>query len=182
MSVQPGVPMLTDLMKLEYPRSVAVYDRYDEAQAAVDFLSDKEFPVDKLLIVGTDLKMLEKITGRKTWATVMGGGAIQGLLMGLFFGLLLSLFVPGGAMAMILVGMLMGLVFGLISSALGYAMERGRRDFNSIRATVASRYEVLGEHNVVDKARQLLSERPGERARQWREAEARPANEWPQQQ
>lgn len=182
MTTQPGVPMLTDLMKLEFPRSVAVYDSYDQAQAAVDYLSDKEFPVDKLLIVGTDLKMLEKITGRKTWPTVMAGGAVQGLLMGLFFGLLLSLFVAGGMLAMILMGMMMGLVFGLISAALGYAMERGRRDFNSIRATVASRYEVLGEHNVADQARQLLTDRPGERARQWREADARPASDWPQQQ
>ena len=49
---------------LEFPQSLAVYDDYAAAQKAVDFLADKEFPVQNCMIVGTDLKRVERITGR----------------------------------------------------------------------------------------------------------------------
>ena len=41
-------------LQLEFPQSLAVYDDYAAAQKAVDFLSDKEFPVQNCMIVGTD--------------------------------------------------------------------------------------------------------------------------------
>ena len=34
------------------------------AQKAVDYLADNEFPVENCLIVGTDLKQMERVTGR----------------------------------------------------------------------------------------------------------------------
>ena len=44
-----------------------MYDDYAAAQKAVDFLSDREeFPVQNCMIVGTDLKRVERITGRLT--------------------------------------------------------------------------------------------------------------------
>ena len=36
--------------------SLGVHDSYEEAQRAVDYLSDHDFPVRDVLIVGTDLK------------------------------------------------------------------------------------------------------------------------------
>ncbi len=55
--------------ELDYPQLVGQYKHYEEAQAAVDFLSDEQFPVENLLIVGADLKSVERITGRRTWGT-----------------------------------------------------------------------------------------------------------------
>jgi hypothetical protein len=46
------------LLQLQFPQSLAVYDEYAAAQKAVDFLSDKEFPVQNCMIVGTDLKQV----------------------------------------------------------------------------------------------------------------------------
>ena len=46
-----------------YPMSLGGYDSYDKAQRAVDYLADHEFPVQNVLIVGTDLKQLERVTG-----------------------------------------------------------------------------------------------------------------------
>ena len=43
-----ATPQLASPLKLEFPQSLAVYDDYAAAQKAVDFLSDKEFPVEKL--------------------------------------------------------------------------------------------------------------------------------------
>ena len=51
---------------------VASYATYLEAQQAVDRLSDEAFDVRAVTIVGTDLRMVERITGRLTYARVAG--------------------------------------------------------------------------------------------------------------
>lgn len=151
------------LMRLEYPQHVARFPTYEEAQGAVDYLADQKFAVENLMIVGTDLKLLERVTGRRTWGTVLGGGALSGVSFGLFVGLMLYFFI-GPDIAMLLAGLALGVLFGLISSGLAYAVSGGRRDFNSTRATVATSYEILAEHKVAAKARELLEQRPGARA------------------
>ena len=60
MSVMPG--RADAMINLEYPQSVVVVDDYETAQKIVDELSDKEFPVENLCIVGTDLKTMERVT------------------------------------------------------------------------------------------------------------------------
>ena len=66
MSNRASLPHLRTGLTLDFPQSLGVYDEYAEAQKAVDFLSDNEFPVENCLIVGTDLKQLERVTGRLT--------------------------------------------------------------------------------------------------------------------
>lgn len=158
-------PAITSLLTLKYPQPVATYDTYEQAQQAVDHLADQKFPVEQLCIVGTDLRTIERVTGRKTWGSVLLQGATSGVFMGLFVGLMLSLFTQGPLVAMVLAGVMFGVLFGAVSSALGYAMSGGHRDFNSITQTVATRYEVMGEHKVAAQARESLAQRPGERSR-----------------
>ena len=42
--------------------TVATYGSYGEAERAVDFLSDKGFPVERVAIVGAGLKTVERVT------------------------------------------------------------------------------------------------------------------------
>ena len=91
----PGANLPGNPLRLEYPQSLAVYDEYAAAQKAVDHLSDNKFPVEQLMIVGTDLKRIERITGRLTTGRVAVGGVISGVWLGLFVGLVLSLFTDG---------------------------------------------------------------------------------------
>ena len=148
-------------LRLEYPQSLAVYDDYAAAQKAVDFLADQKFPVEQCMIVGTDLKRVERITGRLTTGKVALGGAATGAWLGLFIGLLFSLFVEENILAMILSTLLFGAVFGLIWALVGYAFTRGQRDFSSVTQVVATRYEVLVEHKVAAQAREILAKLPG---------------------
>jgi len=149
---------------LDYPQSLAVYDDYAAAQKAVDFLSDNKFPVEQCMIVGTDLKRIERITGRLTNSRVALGGLLSGLWFGLFVGVLLSLFTKGnGALAVILSTMVIGAGFGVIWALIGYLATRGQRDFSSVTQVVATRYEVLVEHKVAARARELLAQLPGGR-------------------
>ena len=46
---------------------IGSYPTYAEAQRAVDFLSDREFSVQDVTIVGVDLMQVERVLGRLTW-------------------------------------------------------------------------------------------------------------------
>ena len=160
MSDTAGSPT-TRPLRLEYPQSLAIYDDYEAAQRTVDFLADEKFPVEQCMIVGTDLKRVERITGRLTTGRVVLGGVLSGVWLGLFVGLVLALFAEGSAVAMVGSTVAFGAVFGAVWAVVGYAATRGRRDFSSITQVVATRYEVLVEHKVAARARELLAGLPG---------------------
>jgi hypothetical protein len=135
---------------------VGAYPTYAEAQRAVDYLSDQEFPVEQVTIVGVDLMQVERVTGRLSWPKVLAGGVASGAWLGLFIGLVLGMFSPNllGALA---TGLIAGVFFGLITSAVPYAMARGTRDFSSTMQLVAGRYDVLCDPQNAEKARDLLA-------------------------
>lgn len=72
-------------------RPIAVFDNYADAERAVDRLSDLRFPVERVAIVGHDLRMVEQVTGRLNYggAALKGAasGALPGALIGWIFGL-----------------------------------------------------------------------------------------------
>ncbi len=148
-------------LPLEFPQSLAVYDDYAAAQRTVDHLSDEKFPVEQCMIVGTDLKRVERITGRLTTGRVAAGGLASGAWFGAFIGLVLTIFTEEGFLATFLPVVVIGALFGLIFALVGYAATRGQRDFSSVTSVVATRYEVLVEHKSAARARELLAGLPG---------------------
>jgi hypothetical protein len=136
---------------------VASYATYLEAQKAVDHLSDKAFPVQLVTIVGTDLRLVERITGRLTYARVAGAGAMSGAWFGLMISLLYWVFTPSGEFPL-LAGVLIGAAFGILFAIVSYAFTGGKRDFTSASQVVASRYAVLCEPGHAGQAGQLLAE------------------------
>jgi len=149
-------------LNLAYPMSLGVYDRYSQAQGVVDYLSDHGFPVQNLAIVGTELKTIERVTGRLTRGKVAAAGAISGLWIGLFVGIAFAIFSDKGQLGFLITTPLLGAVFGLIWSQLGFrtVTQGGARDFASVSQVVATKYEVLVEHNLAEQARSLLAASP----------------------
>ena len=162
-------PQPSSLFELQFPQSVGIYNSYDDAQRAVDYLADEKFEVQNLAIVGTDLKSVERVLGRRNWGTVISSGVQSGLSTGLLVALVLLIFTPSGVnfLALFAVALGIGIVLGIGFAALGYALSRGRRDFTSISQTVATKYEVLCEHKVAAQARDMLQNLPGARAAQF---------------
>ncbi len=138
---------------------VGSYDGYEQAQAAVDYLSDEKFAVENVTIIGTDLRMVERVTGRLSWGRAIAAGAAGGAWWGLFVGLLLGIFsaTRGAWVGSVLAGLLIGLVFGAAFGAMGYAATRGRRDFTSTSQIVAGRYDVMCNPAHAEEARALLA-------------------------
>ncbi|RRD51401.1 general stress protein [Arachnia propionica] len=154
------------LFELDYPRKVAEYETYDEAQAAVDFLADSHFEVENLMIVGTNLRSVERVVGRRTWSRVLTQGVFSGIGTGLLVAVMFHLFLDSQThfLGILAAGLALGITFGVLSSGLSYGLSGGRRDFESMRQVVATGYEVLCEHKVAARARELLDSRPEERA------------------
>jgi hypothetical protein len=137
---------------------LASYPQYNDAQAAVDRLSDAEFPVEETAIVGRDLRLVENVTGRLTRVRAAAAGAASGAWFGLLFGLFLGIFAVDTASTLglafwgLFFGTLAGAVFGLVT----YALSGGKRDFVSATQIVADRYDVVVDARTADDARRIL--------------------------
>jgi hypothetical protein len=139
---------------------VAAYSTYLEAQKAVDYLSDNKFPVENVTIVGTDLRMVERVTGRLTYGRVALAGALSGAWFGFFVGLLITLFAGEAGFQVMFAGIALGAGFGLLFSILSYTFTGGRRDFTSSSQIVAATYAILCGHDHASDARALLMRSP----------------------
>jgi hypothetical protein len=141
-------------------RVIATFATYGEAQRAVDYLSDKKFPVERVSIVAEGLRMVERVTGRLNWGKAALNGAISGATTGLFLGFLLGLFFLIApfitAVVFGMYGLIAGLIIGTIVGLIGYALSGGSRDFTSVGSIQADRYVVLVEAAVADEATRLL--------------------------
>jgi heat induced stress protein YflT len=144
-------------------RTIATFSSYRDAEAAVDFLSDRRFPVERVAIVGQDLRTVEQVTGRTGYGRAALGGAAQGALLGLLFGWLFGLFnwidPVVASLTLAIYGLIWGAIVGALLGLLLHAMTGGRRDFASVGGVQATRYEVMVDEEVADEAARLLSER-----------------------
>jgi hypothetical protein len=161
----PQQRSLSSIFELEFPQSVGIYSTYADAQKAVDFLADEKFEVQNLAIVGTELKSVERVLGRRTWSTVILSGVQSGISTGLLVALVMLIFVrPTSFLLLLLAALVIGVALGVGFAAAAYAMTGGKRDFTSVTQTVATKYEVLCEHKVAAQAREMLLRLPGARA------------------
>lgn len=153
--MRPGI-------SLERSELVASYETYEEAQEAVDRLSDHKLPVERLAIVASDLSLLEQVTGRMGYGSAALHGAVSGAFTGVLLGLLVWLFTlatpvgPAGSFLLWLVtiGAVLGVVVGLIS----YAAQGGRRhSFSSVVGVRAGHYDVVADPDLAPRARQILA-------------------------
>jgi hypothetical protein len=63
-------------------QAVTSVSRYEDAEHAVDWLSDHDFPVERVSIVGTGLRYVEQVSGRMT----TGRAALTGSAAERFWG------------------------------------------------------------------------------------------------
>jgi hypothetical protein len=142
---------------------VASLRTYSEAESAVDYLSDRKFPVDRVAIVGHDVKYVEQVVGRMNYGRAALSGAINGGLLGAFFGWIFGLLdwirPLVASLQLAAYGLVFGAVLGALLGLVLYALQRGRRDFAAIRGLQPTRYDVVADAEVADDAARLLRER-----------------------
>ncbi|WP_235476309.1 general stress protein [Frigoribacterium sp. Leaf263] len=140
------------------PQTLATFTRYEDAQSAVDLLSDEGFPVESVSIVGHDIRTVENVTGRLTKGGAAARGAGGGAWFGLFLGLLFGLFATNVAfIGILLIAVGGGALWGALWGFVGHAALRGRRDFASTKTMEAGSYEVLVRGELAVQAHQVLA-------------------------
>jgi hypothetical protein len=140
---------------------VASFSTYREAEAAVDHLSDHGFPVQRVTIVGEGVRIVERVTGPMHYRRAALHGAIGGLVAGGLFGWLFGAFdwvdPLVSAVELALLGVAFGVVLGALAGVFLHAIvSGGRRDFQSVKAMEAERYDILADEEVAADARRLL--------------------------
>lgn len=144
--------------------TIGSYTSYLDAQKAVDYLADEKFPVRHVSIVGNDLKMVERVTGKLSYPRVALTGAMTGAWFGLFIGVMLSFFDSssnaGAPFSNVLTSILLGAALWMLFAIIGYAAQRGKRDFTSTNQVLASSYDVIVTPDVAGEARRLLAQLP----------------------
>jgi hypothetical protein len=141
---------------------VGTFESYPEAQQAVDVLARADFPVDKVSIIGSDLKSVERVTGKLSWGRVAVAGAASGAWLGIFFGLLLVIFSPTTNFGFVIAAVLIGAGFGMLFGIVSYAINRRRRDYTSVMQVIATSYSVLVDPDLANRARNLMQGAPQE--------------------
>ena len=136
---------------------IGTYDRYADAQQLVDTLSDRGFPVEHTAIVGSELRMVEDVTGRKRYGRAALEGAGSGAMTGLIIGLFLSIFTLWETVVswfgVLATWTVLGAVVGAALGMLNHAMHRGRRDFSSDARMVPGRFDVTVTREHAQEAR-----------------------------
>jgi hypothetical protein len=153
--------------------TIVTFPDYALAQRVVDYLSDHEFPVERTAIIGTDLRLVERVLGRLTIARAALAGAASGAWFGLLIGLLIALFADTSWGWVILTAVVIGAAWGAVFGAIAHALTGGRRDFASTSRLEAAQYAVAVHADYADQARQLLTRL------NWQSAEAAEAADSP---
>jgi hypothetical protein len=137
---------------------LGTYSSYEDAQRAVDYLSDQGFPVKHVRIIGHGITTVETVLGRMTTGRAALMGAASGAWLGLLVGLLIGLFTPGILwLTLILIALLFGALWGAVFGFVGQWATRGKRDFSSVRALAADRYVVMVDADQHAAAERLLA-------------------------
>lgn len=136
---------------------LGTYDSYPDAQRVVAKLAEADFPVNQLSIVGNDLKTVERVTGKMTYGRAAIAGALSGLWLGIFFGIVLTLFSPSAG-GLILAAAIIGAAFGMLYGIVSFAITKRQRDFTSVHQVLATNYQIVVEPQLVGQARRILGE------------------------
>ena len=156
MTLPTAEPVRLDPASMAW-NAVASYTSYETAQAAVDRLSDDGFPVEHLDIVGSDLRLVERVTGRLTKGRAATAGLASGAWFGLMIGLVIGLFTTGANwLGVVLGGIVIGAIWGGLFGYAGHAATRGRRDFSSTKTLVAMKYDVIARNGQAEAAKEGL--------------------------
>jgi len=140
---------------------IATFDKYSDAERAVDYLSDQRFEVNRVAIVGRNLEYVEQVLGRLNYGGAAlrgaGSGALVGALIGWIFGLFNWIEPLISALVLALDGLIFGAIVGALIGLLIHALQRGRRDFHSVSGLRPKYYDVVADVQVADRALQILT-------------------------
>jgi Heat induced stress protein YflT domain len=139
---------------------VATFAALGEVQDALARLADGGFPIDRATVVGTDLRLVERVAGRMTSPRAAGYGTVAGTWLGALIAAFAAIFTGtsfGAVLSMLFGGIMFGALFGAVFGLVAYRFAGPRDGITTNLSLVASCYELRADASSVDRLRALLA-------------------------
>jgi hypothetical protein len=141
---------------------LADFSQYADAVSYVEKLVRNNFPAGLIAIVGSDLRSVERVRGRMSYARVAFSGAVTGAWIGLIYAFLFGptpnpadiASAGNGSLGSAIV---IGAGIGMLFNVLRFSLSRNKRGFMSQSTFVASKYQVQVPSNMVSQANEAAA-------------------------
>lgn len=144
--------------------SLGEFASYPAATEFVNKLIEGDFTASKISIIGSDLKLVERVRGRLGYGRVALGGALTGIWIGLLLAILFGAGIEVTADNQInyvperfIAALVIGIGIGMLLNILRFAFNKSRRNFVSAPVSVAQSYQVVVPNEDADAARESLA-------------------------
>jgi hypothetical protein len=142
---------------------VAEFEQYLEAVKFVDRIVSGSFPASFIAIVGSDLKTVERLRGRVSYARVALSGLVTGSWIGLIFGLLFTGTSDTTAAvnySSLASSVILGAGLMMLVNVVRFSLNPNKRQFLSSSMVIAGKYVVVVPHDLADQARKAAEANP----------------------
>lgn len=141
---------------------LADFPQYAEAVAYVEKLVRNDFPAGFIAIVGSDLRSVERVRGKMSYARVAFSGAVTGAWIGLIYAFLFGPAIDTANIASDANGTLgsaivIGAGVGMLFNVLRFSFSRSKREFVSQSSIVAAKYQVQVPSNMLSQANEAAA-------------------------
>ena len=141
---------------------LADFSQYAEAVAYVEKLVRNDFPAGFIAIVGSDLRSVERVRGKMSYARVAFNGAVIGAWIGLIYAFLFGPAIDTADIASDANGTLgsalvIGAGVGMLFNVLRFSLSRNKREFVSQSSIVAAKYQVQVPANMLSQANEAAA-------------------------
>ena len=141
---------------------LADFPQYAEAVAYVEKLVRNDFPAGFIAIVGSDLRSVERVRGKMSYARVAFSGAVTGAWIGLIYAFLFGPAIDTANIASDANGTLgsaivIGAGVGMLFNVLRFSLSRSKREFVSQSSIVAAKYQVQVPANMLSQANEAAA-------------------------
>ena len=141
---------------------IADFSQYADAVSYVEKLVRNNFPAGFIAIVGSDLRSVERLRGKVSYARVAFSGAVTGAWIGLIYAFLFGPTIDTANIASAGNGsvgsaIVIGAGIGMLFNVLRFSLSRNKRGFMSQSSIVAAKYQVQVPANLLSQANEAAA-------------------------
>jgi len=140
-------------MSLPRGETLATFDAYVSAQKLINSLVSEGVPFRSLSIVGTDVNLVERVTGKIGYGRAALSSAMSGSWLGVLAGLVFVIVSPTDVITPIVAGGIIGAGIGMVVGMVLFTLAgSNRRSYRSMQHIIAQSYRVVVEPEAHQQA------------------------------
>ena len=140
-------------MSLPRGETLATFDAYASAQKLINSLVSDGVPFRSLSIVGTDVNLVERVTGKIGYGRAALSSAMSGSWLGVLAGLIFVIVSPTDVITPIVAGGIIGAGIGMVVGMVLFTLAgSNRRSYRSMQHIIAQSYRVVVEPEAHQQA------------------------------